>query len=96
VEELIIFAFSALLGLGCFAALGWIAINPETLDVDKIFSIIACLLLGLTFLGFCAWMLFKTNLRKLWQGEKAATPQPAVKAAPKKAAVPEEVGKPAS
>jgi len=95
-EELLIFAFSGLLGLGCFGAIGWVILSPETLNVDKIFSIIACLVLGMVFLGISAWMLFNTHLRTLWGPESAAASKPGAASPKKKEAVPQEAGKPAS
>jgi hypothetical protein len=96
-EELVTFGISALLGLGCLGAAGWVAHNPETLDVDKIFSIIVCLLLAMIFLGISAWMLVGTRLRELWQSEpSAAASKPQESPAKKEGAAPEEAKKSAS
>jgi len=95
-EEMLMFAISTLLGLGCLVGAGWVFFNPETLDVDKIFSIIACLLLGLVFFAISAWMLFHTHLRELWKPEPAAAasePQKAPAQKREKQEVPQEAGK---
>ena len=92
VEELVLFAISALFGLGCVGAAAWVALNPETLDVDKISSILVCLLLGLTFLGLAAWMLFHTKLREMWKPAGNA-PGPQDAGAKKQEAVPQGAGK---
>ncbi len=94
-EELLTFVIGVLLGLGCFGAAAWVALNPETLDVDKIFSIMACLLLGLVFLGVAAWTLFHTRLRELLK-PAAASPEPQQAPAKQKAEAPEEAKKSAS
>lgn len=96
-EEMLMFGISALLALGCLGAAGWIALNPETLDVDKIFSILACLMLAVVFLGIAAWMLLQTRLRELWQPERtAAASKPRETSAKKDQALPEEAKKSAS
>ena len=93
-EQLIIFALSTLSGLGCLGAIVWIILSPETLDLDKIFGIIACLVMGLVFGGISAWMLFHTRLRELWRAEHSAPASPPQKApAAKKEQVPQEAGK---
>lgn len=94
-EEIVMFVISALLGLGFWGAVAWVVLNPETLDVDKIFSIIAGLLLGLIFLGIAVWMLFQTHLRELWRPAAAAS-EPQGAAVPQKGAPPEAAKKPAS
>ena len=96
-EELLMFAISVLCGLGSFGAVGWIILNPETLDVDKIFSIIVCLILALIFLGISAWMLFHSHLRELWEAEPSgAASKPRETSAKKDQALPEEAKKSAS
>lgn len=88
-ERIIIAAFSALLGLGCFGAIVWILLDPEGVDVDTIFAFIACLLMGLIFLGLSAWMVLHTRLRELWRGQPVPAPEPKQKTAPAKGKVEE-------
>jgi len=96
-EEMLMFGISTLLGLGCLGATAWIIHNPETLDVDKIFSIIACLMLALIFLGISAWMLLHAQLRELWGPEpSAAASKPREASVKKEEAIPEEAKKSAS
>ena len=82
VEEMVTLVFVALAGLGCLGTVAWVLISPETLNVDKIFAVIVCLLFALVFLGFAAWMLMNTKLRTLWQPAAAASDKkaPAAKA----------------
>ena len=82
VEEMVTLIFVALAGLGCLGSAALVLISPETLDVDKIFAVIVCLLFALVFFGFAAWMLLNTKLRTLWQQPAAAAPAPSDKKAP--------------
>ena len=93
-QELIMFALSALLGLICFGSAAAVAVNAETLDMDKIFALIGAALLGLIFFAAAAWTLFNTRLRDLWKPEAASGK--AAEAPAKKEGTPEAVGKSAS
>lgn len=93
-EELILFTLATLAGLGCFAVIAWTVLSPETLDVDKIFAVIACLVVALVFFSTSGWMLFHTRLRELWRPPpQAAAPQPEKTSAKKTEQVPQEAGK---
>ncbi|MBI2816667.1 MAG: hypothetical protein HYX72_06985 [Acidobacteria bacterium] len=93
-EVLIIFAVCTLAGLACLGAVVAVALSPETLNVDKIFSIIASLVIGLIFFSVSGWMLFHTRLRKLWRSESATVAKPPEKKAAAPAEqVPQEAGK---
>lgn len=92
-EELIIFALSTLAGLGCLGIVAWTILNPETLDVDKIFSVAACLVVALVFFSISAWTLFHTRLRELWRAEQPSVPQPQNASARKSEQVRQEAGK---
>ena len=87
VELIVLFAVSTLLGLGCLGAAVWVVLSPETFDLDKIFSIIVSLLMGLIFLSLSAWVFFRTRLRELWKpapaasGEKATPEEKSTRAA---------------
>jgi hypothetical protein len=70
-EEIIVFAVCALGGLGCLGVVAATALSPETVNVDKLFAIIASLVVGLAFFSIAGWMLFNTRLRKLWRSEPA-------------------------
>ena len=73
VELIVLFAVTTLLGWGCLGAAVGVVVSPETLDVDKIFSIIASVTLGLVFLSISAWMAFRSSLRKLWKPDQKAS-----------------------
>lgn len=93
-EELIIFALCTLVGLGCLGAVAAVALSPETLNVDKIFSIVASLVLALIFFSISGWMLFHTRLRALWRKEPAKVSNPEKQpATAKPERVPQEAGK---
>ena len=93
-ELVLLFAGCVLLGLGCFAAAGWVFFTPEVVGVEQIFLLLVCLLLGLTFFGFAAWMGRYTQLLELWKAKPAEAPAPNV--LKEEEATREEAGKSAS
>lgn len=100
-ELVLLFAACVLLGLGCFAAAGWVFFTPEEVGVEQIFLLLVCLLLGLTFFGFAAWMGLYTQLRELWktrpaQASSASAEALAPNVSKEEEATREEAGKSAS
>ena len=99
-ELLLLFAFCVVLALGSLAAGAGILVTAEAVGVEQIFLLIVCLLLGVIFLGFGAWMAHFTQLRELWKAKPAGTPSPSAQATsgnvPKEEAAREKTGQSAS
>ncbi|MBI4443914.1 MAG: hypothetical protein HY649_11135 [Acidobacteria bacterium] len=99
-ELLLLFAFCVVLALGSLAAGAWVLVTAEAVGVEQIFLLIVCMLLGVTFLGFGAWMARSTQLRELWKATPAQTPSPSAQTTsgniPKEEAAREKTGQSAS
>ena len=99
-ELLLLFAFCVVLALGSLAAGAAILVTAEAVGVEQIFLLTVCVLLGVTFLGFAAWMAHSTQLRELWKAKPAQTPSPSAQTksgnVEKEEAAREKTGKPAS
>jgi hypothetical protein len=96
-ELTVLAAICALVGLGCFGALGWALLGSEDIGIERIFLLHVWLILGLIFLGMSAWIARLGPLRGL--GKKSAeakSPDAAQAAAVQSKAVSKEGAKPAS
>ena len=62
VETLILLVLNFLLGIGCMASVGWLAMNHVLFTLDGLFLSITCLILSLIFFLNCYWNLRSQEL----------------------------------
>ena len=70
-ELIVVVAGCFLVALFFFGVAGWILFTLQTFDMDVLFSITACLLLGTIFLSTSVWVTNHSQLRDLWKVEAA-------------------------
>ena len=58
-----------LLGGGCLAAVGWLAINHDLMSLDGLFVAITCLVLALIFFLNCYWNLRSEEFSRFLQSD---------------------------
>tara|TARA_B100001245_G_C22826511_1_gene397605 strand:- start:468 stop:698 length:231 start_codon:yes stop_codon:yes gene_type:complete len=58
-----------LLGGGCLAAVGWLAISHDLMSLDGLFVAITCLVLALIFFLNCYWNLRSEEFSRFFQSD---------------------------